>query len=89
MQKKFKADTDLLLKTLDAVNTGIGVINEAGNFIYVNEKYEFLDPWPAPDFGASQWYIRLRSKIIFRENGTYMISTRFPFTHLDKTFDNE
>lgn len=55
--------------------------------VYVNEKYPYLHPWPSEEFGATQWFIRLRSKIVFRENGTYVISARFPFTHLDGTFD--
>lgn len=46
--------------------------------VYVNEAYEFLNPWPAPEFKPTQWYIRLRSKILFRENGTYVISATFP-----------
>ncbi|WP_262245286.1 DUF5007 domain-containing protein [Parapedobacter soli] len=55
--------------------------------IYEEEKYPFLNPWPDPEWGAKQWYIRLRSRILFRESGTYVISCTFPYTHLDKTFD--
>lgn len=55
--------------------------------VYRENKYPYLHEWPSEDFGASKWFIRLRSKILFNENGTYVISVKFPFTHLDGTFD--
>ncbi|MGX5690377.1 DUF5007 domain-containing protein [Arcticibacter tournemirensis] len=54
--------------------------------LYQEKKYAYLNPWPTREWGATKWYIRLRSRMIFRENGTYVISCRFPYTHLDKTF---
>jgi len=54
--------------------------------VYKDMKYASLDPWPAQSWGASKWYIRLRSKILFKESGTWVISCKFPYTHLDKTF---
>lgn len=37
--ERFRADNDLLIQTLDAVNAGVAVINDQGNFVYVNHKY--------------------------------------------------
>lgn len=54
--------------------------------VYQNNAYPYLYDWPAKAWGASKWYIRLRSKILFYENGTYVISVKFPYTHLDETF---
>lgn len=54
--------------------------------VYYDEKYPFLDPWPTKEWGATKWYIRLRSKILFHESGTWVISCKFPYTHLDGTF---
>jgi hypothetical protein len=54
--------------------------------VYVDKKYPFLNPWPDPSWGASKWYIRLRSKVVFNEPGTWVISCKFPYTHLDGTF---
>jgi hypothetical protein len=54
--------------------------------IYIDKKYPFLDAWPDDSWGASKWYIRLRSKVVFNESGTWVISCRFPYTHLDGTF---
>lgn len=54
--------------------------------VYKNNAYPYLYPWPDQAWGASKWYIRLRSKILFYENGTYVISVKFPYTHLDETF---
>lgn len=54
--------------------------------VYVDKKYPFLNPWPDPSWGASKWYIRLRSKVLFNEPGTWVISCKFPYTHLDGTF---
>lgn len=49
--------------------------------LYTDHKYAYLNPWPADSWGASKWFIRLRSKILFKENGTWVISCKFPFTH--------
>ena len=54
--------------------------------VYVDKKWPFLNPWPADSWGATKWYIRLRSKVVFNESGTWVISARFPYTHLDGTF---
>ena len=54
--------------------------------IYIDQKYPFLNPWPDDNWGAEKWYIRLRSKIVFNEAGTWVISCKFPYTHLDGTF---
>jgi hypothetical protein len=54
--------------------------------VYVDKKHPFLNDWPADSWGASRWYIRLRSKVVFNESGTWVISARFPYTHLDGTF---
>lgn len=56
------------------------------NEVYNNGKYPFLHPWPAQEWGATKWYIRLRSKVLFYEAGTWVISCTFPYTHLDGTF---
>jgi hypothetical protein len=54
--------------------------------LYTDNKYAFLDQWPEPEWNPTKWYIRLRSKVLFKESGTYVISCTFPYTHLDKTF---
>lgn len=54
--------------------------------VYTDKKYPFLNPWPTKEWGASKWYIRLRSKVTFNESGTWVISCKFPYTHLDGTF---
>ncbi len=54
--------------------------------LYVDKKYPVLNEWPADSWGATKWYIRLRSKVVFYESGTWVISCRFPYTHLDGTF---
>jgi hypothetical protein len=54
--------------------------------VYTDKKYPFLNPWPDASWGASKWYIRLRSKVVFNESGTWVISAKFPYTHLDGTF---
>jgi hypothetical protein len=54
--------------------------------VYVDKTYPFLNPWPDASWGATKWYIRLRSKVLFNESGTWVISCRFPYTHLDGTF---
>ena len=54
--------------------------------VYTDMKYPFLNPWPADSWGATKWYIRLRSKVLFNESGIWVISARFPYTHLDGTF---
>lgn len=54
--------------------------------VYTNKKYPFLNDWPIDSWGASKWYIRLRSKVLFNESGTWVISCKFPYTHLDGTF---
>ncbi len=50
--------------------------------VYQDHQYAFLNDWPAPDWGASKWFIRLRSQIEFYESGTWVISCKFPYTHL-------
>jgi len=50
--------------------------------VYYDKKYPFLNPWPADSWGASKWFIRLRSKILFKESGTWVISCKFPYTHI-------
>lgn len=55
--------------------------------VYETGEYPKLHDWPAESWGASKWYIRLRSKIVFYDSGTWVISCKFPYTHLDKTFD--
>jgi len=42
--------------------------------VYTNKKYPFLNDWPLDSWGASKWYIRLRSKVLFNESGTWVIS---------------
>lgn len=54
--------------------------------VYTDRKYAFLNPWPAPSWGAVKWYARLRSQIKILKNGSYAISVTFPYTHLDKTY---
>lgn len=54
--------------------------------VYEQNKWPFLNPWPEQSWGASRWYIRLRSKVVFNESGTWVIAARFPYTHLDGTF---
>ncbi|HEX2848333.1 MAG TPA: hypothetical protein VHN59_17450 [Chitinophagaceae bacterium] len=54
--------------------------------VYGQNKWPFLNPWPDDSWGASRWYIRLRSKVVFNESGTWVIAARFPYTHLDGTF---
>lgn len=54
--------------------------------VYEDAKYPYLYDWPEDSWGASRWYIRLRSKVVFYESGTWVISCRFPYTHLDGTF---
>lgn len=54
--------------------------------VYNEGKHPFLNPWPDQAWGATRWYIRLRSKVVFNEPGTWVISCRFPYTHLDGTF---
>lgn len=50
--------------------------------VYANNEYAHLNDWPAPSWGASKWFIRLRSKVIFNQSGTWVISCKFPYTHL-------
>lgn len=50
--------------------------------VYTDREYPFLNDWPAASWGASKWYIRLRSKVLFNESGTWVISCRFPYTNL-------
>lgn len=50
--------------------------------LYIDNKYPYLNPWPDASWGASKWYIRLRSKILFNESGTWVISCKFPYTSL-------
>lgn len=54
--------------------------------VYGQNTWPFLNPWPTDSWGASKWYIRLRSKVVFNESGTWVITARFPYTHLDGTF---
>jgi len=54
--------------------------------VYANGEYPSLNAWPVDSWGASKWYIRLRSRIVFYEPGTWVISCKFPYTHLDHTF---
>jgi hypothetical protein len=54
--------------------------------VYGQNKWPFLNPWPTAAWGATRWYIRLRSKVVFNESGTWVIAARFPYTHLDGTF---
>ncbi len=55
--------------------------------VYQNGEYPYLYDWPADSWGATKWYIRLRSKIVFYQSGTWVISCKFPYTHIDKTFE--
>ncbi len=50
--------------------------------VYQDHAYASLNPWPDPSWGASRWYVRLRSRIVFYQSGTWVISARFPYTHL-------
>lgn len=54
--------------------------------LYTDHKYPVLDQWPDPSWGAQKWFIRLRSRIVFNESGTWVIACKFPYTHLDGTF---
>lgn len=77
-----------LLSYLKGGTMGFDILDTASlrQGVYVNEDYPFLDPWPEDTWGAEKWYIRLRSRIVFYESGTWVISCRFPYTHLDGTF---
>lgn len=77
-----------LLSYLKGGTMGFDVLDTATMHkeLYVDKKYPVLNPWPEDSWGASQWYIRLRSRIVFYESGTWVISCKFPYTHLDKTF---
>ncbi len=50
--------------------------------VYVDHQYAYLNNWPDASWGASKWFIRLRSQIEFYESGTWVISVKFPYTHL-------
>lgn len=54
--------------------------------VYSEAKWPFLNPWPDASWNPIRWYIRLRSKVVFNESGTWVIAARFPYTHLDGTF---
>lgn len=77
-----------LLSYLKGGTMGFNVLDTASlhKGVYTDMKYPFLNPWPAQSWGASKWYIRLRSKVLFNESGTWVISCKFPYTHLDGTF---
>ena len=77
-----------LLSYLKGGTMGFDVLDTATlhKELYVDKKYAVLNDWPAPDWGASKWFIRLRSRIVFYESGTWVITCKFPYTHLDKTF---
>lgn len=77
-----------LLSYLKGGTMGYDVLDTATMHkeLYVEHKYPVLNDWPAPDWGATKWYIRLRSRIVFHESGTWVISCKFPYTHIDKTF---
>lgn len=73
-----KGGTDLISASLDTASLHQEVYKEG--------KYPYLYEWPDESWGAERWYIRLRSKIVFNEPGTWVISTEFPYTHIDGTF---
>lgn len=77
-----------LLSYLKGGTMGFDVLDTARMHreLYYEKKYPVLDDWPEESWGASKWYIRLRSKIVFYESGTWVISCKFPYTHLDGTF---
>lgn len=50
--------------------------------VYSDNEYESLDEWPDESWKAVKWFIRLRSQIVFYESGTWVISVKFPYTHL-------
>jgi hypothetical protein len=44
--------------------------------------------WPANNWSdASAWFVRIRSIITFYESGTWEISCKIPYTHIDKNFN--
>lgn len=73
-----------LLSYLKGGTMGFDVLDTAAlhTGVYLDHQYAFLNDWPAPDWGASKWFIRLRSQIEFYESGTWVISCKFPYTHL-------
>ncbi|MES1250189.1 MAG: hypothetical protein ABUL46_05860, partial [Chitinophaga rupis] len=73
-----------LLSYLKGGTMGFDILDTAAlhKGVYTNNEYAFLNPWPDPSFGATKWFIRLRSKILFNQSGTWVISCRFPYTHL-------
>lgn len=83
----FPARQDLLsyLKggTMDFTTLDTAALHKG---VYQDNEWPFLNPWPDDSWGASRWYIRLRSKVVFNESGTWVISCKFPYTHLDGTF---
>ncbi|TAN15105.1 MAG: hypothetical protein EPN37_10420 [Chitinophagaceae bacterium] len=49
--------------------------------VYYEHKYPYLNNWPDDSWGATKWFIRLRSRIEFYSSGTWVISCKFPYTH--------
>ena len=77
-----------LLSYLKGGTMGFDVLDTAKlhKEVYTDLKHPFLNPWPETSWGASKWYIRLRSRVVFNESGTWVIAATFPYTHLDGTF---
>lgn len=73
-----------LLSYLKGGTMGFDVLDTAAlhTGVYTNHDYAFLNDWPAPSWGATKWFIRLRSQVVFYESGTWVISCKFPYTHL-------
>ena len=78
-----------LLSYLKGATLDFGTLDTASlhQDVYINGTYPYLYEWPEDEWGASKWYIRLRSKIVFYESGTWVISCRFPYTHIDGNFE--
>lgn len=73
-----------LLSYLKGGTMGFDVLDTAAlhTGVYKNNEYAHLNDWPDPSWGATKWFIRLRSQIEFYESGTWVISCKFPYTHL-------
>lgn len=73
-----------LLSYLKGGTMGFDVLDTAAlhTGVYYNHEYPYLNNWPDSSWGASKWFIRLRSWIEFYQSGTWVISCKFPYTHL-------
>jgi hypothetical protein len=73
-----------LLSYLKGGTMGFDVLDTAAlhKGVYQDHQYPYLNDWPDSSWGATKWFIRLRSQVEFYESGTWVISVKFPYTHL-------